>query len=371
MTRQLPVLASSPLPPLYAVWMDQLLAGPIPHETDATCDDCAMLPVDDEAHSNTAVFFNPETKCCSYVPHLPNFLVGRILSDDDPAFASGRATVQERLGAGVGVTPLGLEQPPTFQVLYGVSAATLFGKSRTLRCPHYLADEGGRCGVWKHRASVCATWHCKYVRGEVGREFWVTLHQLLSTVENNLSHWCVLEVDIGADTLKNLFPASSQVAGKNSVDPRALDGLANPLESRRLWGSWVGREAEFYRECSRLVNGLDWSSVVAIGGPEILIYARLLRQAYAKLMANELPARLRVGAIQVVGMDQDSCRITSYNAYDPLNLPRQLIDVLGYFDGRPTVEAVRAIALAEGIQIDSTLMQKLTDFSILVPVPVE
>jgi hypothetical protein len=255
--------------------------------------------------------------------------------------------------------------------MYGSSGATLFGKSRTLRCPHYLADEGGRCGVWKHRASVCATWHCKYVRGQVGREFWGTLHQLLSKVEKNLSQWCVLELDIGIDSLKNLFPDSPRATGPTKVDPRALDGLANPSESRRLWGSWVGREAEFYRECSRLVNELDWSKVVAISGAEVQIYERLLRQAYAKLMAKEIPARLKVGAIQMVSMDQDFCRITSYNGYDPLKVPRQLIDVLGYFDGRPTVEAVRAIALVEGVKLDSALMQILTDFSVLVPEPVE
>ena len=93
MKRQLPVIPVSPLPPLYAAWMDQLLAGPLPHEEDATCDDCAMLSEDGEHHSSSEVFFNPQTKCCSYIPALPNYLVGRILSDDDPDFAKGRAKI--------------------------------------------------------------------------------------------------------------------------------------------------------------------------------------------------------------------------------------------------------------------------------------
>ena len=173
--RQLPVIRASPLPALYAAWIDQLLAGPLPQESDATCDDCAMCVEDDAKRARTDISFNPQTKCCTYIPELPNYLVGRILADQDPTSASGRATVEARLRAGIAVTPLGLGQPPSFKVLYKHSRESLFGRSKTLRCPHYLADEGGRCGVWKHRASICATWYCKYVRGEVGLNFWAAM----------------------------------------------------------------------------------------------------------------------------------------------------------------------------------------------------
>src|SRR6266498_5696232 len=115
LTRELPVIPPSPLPALYAAWIDQLLAGPLPQESNATCDDCAMLPEDTRKPARSEAFFNPQTKCCTYVPELPNYLVGQILSDDDPAFASGRATVEERLHLGVNVTPLGLGQPPNFK----------------------------------------------------------------------------------------------------------------------------------------------------------------------------------------------------------------------------------------------------------------
>src|SRR5215470_8438493 len=105
--RRLPVIQSGPLPSLYAAWMDQMLAGPIPRETDATCDNCVMC-TEDGRSTKDRIFFNPETKCCTYTPVLPNYLIGRILADDDPSFASGRATVEERLHAGIAVTPLGL-----------------------------------------------------------------------------------------------------------------------------------------------------------------------------------------------------------------------------------------------------------------------
>src|SRR5262249_54047658 len=160
-----PVIPSSPLPPLYATWIDQLLGARIPAETDATCDDCAMCaPAGTASQSTAEMFYNPDTKCCTYVPTLPNYLVGRILRDDDPAFAAGRKTVETRLENGVAVTPLGLGMFPVFGLLYRQTAEQTFGRSKSLLCPHFMAEAGGRCGVWKHRAAVCATWYCKFVR---------------------------------------------------------------------------------------------------------------------------------------------------------------------------------------------------------------
>src|SRR5581483_9117563 len=100
------------------------------------------------------VFFDPGAKCCTYNPRLPNFLVGRILSDDDPAALRGRATVEERIRRRVAVTPLGLLHDPVQRLLYDHSKGASFGRSAALLCPHYLKDSG-QCGVWKNRESTC------------------------------------------------------------------------------------------------------------------------------------------------------------------------------------------------------------------------
>src|SRR5215471_13758616 len=189
------------LPPLYARWIDDLLDGPIPAETRATCDDCVMCPKPGDTINPEDRFFEPSIKCCSIVPVLPNFLVGRILSGDDPDPVSleGRASVERRIKEGVAVTPLGLEWPAMIKLLYDNSDA--FGQSQTFRCPHYV-EEAGRCGIWRHRDSVCATWFCKHVRGEVGRKFWRdSLEPLLRIVEKSLAQWCVLKMDIGGAAL--------------------------------------------------------------------------------------------------------------------------------------------------------------------------
>ena len=83
------------LPPLYARWTDELLGGPIPAETRATCLDCAMWvkegrnPAAYDPFTGQEISFLPSTKCCTYVPSLPNFLAGGVLLDEDPAVAPG------------------------------------------------------------------------------------------------------------------------------------------------------------------------------------------------------------------------------------------------------------------------------------------
>jgi hypothetical protein len=365
--RRLPVLQPSPLPSLYAGWVDTLLAGPIPHEMEATCDDCAMLAPAASRVQASELFYDPRTKCCTYVPTLANFLVGRILADEDPAFAAGRATIEARLRAGVAVTPLGLGQPPTFTALYENTALNSFGRSPSLRCPHYLEEQGGRCGVWKHRASVCATWFCKHVRGATGMRFWRTLHQLLGSVELSLSRWCLLELDIGAEALAGLFPAPTRPGRAETSGQRTLDDLVNRGASRALWGRWYGQEADFYRECGRLVSKLSWDDVVAIGGPDVRIFSRLTTKAYRRLTFDDTPARLKVGALNVMRMDRKSCRVWAHDGSDPLELPRALMDLLPYFDGRPTAEALQAVEAEEGVRIDPALIRRLVDFEILVP----
>jgi hypothetical protein len=141
--------------------------GRLPAETDATCQDCAMCAEPGRTPLPGLAFFKPDTKCCIYVPGLRNFLVGLILQDDDPRFAAGRATVEARLDARVSVTPVGISPLPVQTALYRLEGTQAFGQDRTLRCPHYLDEAGGQCGIWRYRNGICATWFCKHTRGPV------------------------------------------------------------------------------------------------------------------------------------------------------------------------------------------------------------
>src|SRR5262245_32551632 len=263
----------SALPPLYAAWMDALLGGPIPEETEATCEDCAMLP-GEGSPSRGAEFFHPRAKCCTYLPEVPNFLVGQILSD--PEGGRGRATVEARLASGVAVTPLGLGRARASALLYQEGRERVFGRALSLRCPHYLEEEGGRCGIWRHRNGVCATWFCKHVRGAVGLGFWRSLEWLLSLVEQSLARFCVLDLDLGLEALTQLLPPRARALREEPISAEELDGAADPERYPRAWGRWLGEERELYRECARLVAPLSWGEVARIAGPEVGIASRIL-----------------------------------------------------------------------------------------------
>jgi Fe-S-cluster containining protein len=353
------------LPPLYAQWVDELLEGSIPRESRATCDDCAMCAHGEEQQGPQTDYFDPVIKCCTYVPVLHNFLTGRILSDDDPAAALGRSTVEKRIKEGVAVTPLGLGQPPVFSLLYE-SSDTAFGRSRNLRCPHYIED-GGRCGVWRHRESTCATWFCKHIRGSVGYAFWhQSLHQLLMAVENELAHWAVLELDPGDEALRRLLTDESKARSK-PVTGEAIDNRVDPESYAKLWGDWLGREGEFFVECAGLVNPLSWDDVLAVTGSEVRGWARLTKDAYRRMTSDEVPPALKVGAMHLVKITRDMTRVSSYSSFDPVDIPSPVMESLHFFDGRPTDDAIAAIAGEKGIRLDPSLVRKMVDFALLVP----
>jgi hypothetical protein len=289
----------------------------------------------------TAPFFNPSTKCCTYVPVLPNFLVGRMLGDDGPAFAHGRATVEARLARPLIVTPLGIGRTPTDDRRYRTRAPSSFGRDRSMRCPHYL-DEGGQCGIWRHRAAVCATWYCKHVRGAVGQRFWRTLHGLLSAVERDLSAWCAREL----------------------CGPTAATHDAG----RRRFGEWSGREREFFIECARLVDALRWDDIARICGPEMAPLLSRTRAAFDELRSQAIPGRLRTGAYTVIGSHRGASIVEGYDGGDRLALPDAVLEALPYFDGSaPTPDVLQTIRAATGLAMERDLVRLLVDFEILIP----
>jgi hypothetical protein len=338
---------------LYDTWIDQLLCGPIPPETKATCDHCAMLQQSEVPASG--LFFHPVTRCCTFQPSLANYRAGLILSDDGPDLAAGRRTVETRLGARIAVTPLGMEAGARFLLLYNNTLGA-FGRAPDLGCPHQIE---GQCGIWRHRPATCSTWFCKHVRGATGFEFWKNLAELLREADRQLSLWCGLEMGIDERLLARL------------LEPKPIDatdlGAAIPEETyRTLWGGWGGREAEFYRSCADLVRPLGWNDVVRICGSRLTVLSRMVRRRYDKLISEALPDRPRVGLIQITGTAAGKYSAVTYSDYDPLRLPAELLAVLPHFDGRPAGDVVEEIRVQRGVRLDPALVRRMADFRVLV-----
>jgi hypothetical protein len=363
MAISLPVLdAVEPLPDLYQRWLTALLPGPIPRETNATCGDCAMCQTGDGDATPSDTQFDRDTKCCTYLPDIHNFLVGAALVDDDPAAATGRASLETRIRQSVAVTPLGLSMPASYKVLYD-SDRQLFGRAPSLRCPHYVNANGGMCGIWKFRNSVCSTWFCKHVRGDVGASFWHDVRALLSTIEQELSVWCLLELGLDTPLMRRIIasinaPATARVGAE-------LIASRREEYQREMWGAWYGREAELYRACAQHVSALSWEDVCTIGGPVARARRTVLLRAYDALTSRELPPRLEAAPLSRRPATAANVQVSTYSPHDPLLVAHELLGVLHHFDGRPTSRVLAEVEASEGIVLEEPLVQRLVDFRVL------
>jgi hypothetical protein len=311
-------------------------------------------PTRADAATGSLIEFAAATKCCTYIPSLPNFLVGLVLGDDDPEARAGRLSVEHRINESIGVTPLGLLPRAEYVLIYKHAAKELFGWNAGLRCPHYLPEAGGLCGVWRHRNAVCATWFCKHEHGRIGKRFWETVLELLTTVERHLSLWAAAQLGEGVDSLgPALLPHYATVLGPE-VD---------------AWSPvWRGRVPEFYRASALLVAGLSWRRVREIGGAEVALYAGKLRSAFAALQRPEAPEHLRLGPVARVDTSPTMCEVRGYSDTDLLPLSRATADALFHFDGRrETAEVCREIEADAGITLDAPTLRRLVEFGVLLP----
>lgn len=335
------------LPPRYAEWIIDLLGGTLPEEQVATCDRCVMQTTEiPEGYR-----FRADAKCCTYVPALPNFLVGAALRELPPGPA--RASLERRLAEPAACTPHGLDVGEDERRRYhAIVTSETFGRDPGLRCPHYLVESGGQCGIWRQRNGVCATWFCKHERGATSQRFWQALEVLLTLVERELSHWCACQL---------LY---------HTTPPGPGDGDDELPE----WSAWVPHIDDYYRRAAALVDELGWPEVQAIAGPEFIPAAARLRAAYAALEPRserrpqlvQLRRPLLPGPVRVSHRDPAHTRVVTYSDSDPLELPTAIVDLLPRFDGRPTGQVLDELE-REGVVLTPDLLALLLDFEVLQP----
>ena len=357
--------ATEPLPVLYSRWVADILPGPIPRETRATCHACAMVQEGKSCGPDAETMFSPNAKCCTYLPELPNFLVGAVLAnggDGGATVTAGHQSVVERIRRRTAVTPLGLGSTPVFDTVYGQARSKLFGRTDSIRCPHFVDSEGGLCGIWDYRNSVCATWFCKHVRGKIGADFWSALQRLLHNVEKDLAVWCCLEC--GVD------PQAICTALEHRMRPMALrlteELVGDEKGYDEVWGSWKGQEDALFKQAWECVRGTSWSVVRSLGGPEIRARELEIRRAYLRLVDHSVPTALRYHGARGAPSG-DKVTVWSHNQYDPITIPAAAWLHVSAFDGRAVTD-VRADLPEEALcALDDGVLQRLIDHGILVP----
>lgn len=328
------------LPQLYQRLLPELFSQPVPAEEKATCSNCAMCqpkesvePVDGRSR-----FFRADTKCCTYHPRLPNYLVGGLLSDPDPQWAEGQRRMRERIAGRVAISPQWVRPPAKYSLFYS-NQRNAFGKSASLLCPFFEKD-GGLCTIWPYRETVCSTYYCKYVAGADGRNLWTSVKTFLTLVEVQLTRYAILEVD------KELLLSAEDQSAAGSPGPLSAEALDDlplpPRDYQRHWRNWVGREEEFYRACHQKVTEVDRAKLEQILGLDGTIELQHLTRRHAAATSSQLPRTLRFNpATTVSWLPDHRVALACYSEVDAIALPGDAYAMLVRFTGKEPVAKVR------------------------------
>ena len=183
------------LPEIYVAFLPEQLREPLPRESFATCGDCPMCLKDGQEPEPNVRYFSSDSKCCTFRPSLPNYLVGGLLSDENPALEEGRWRIREKIGMRTGVTPHGVLAPRKYSLLYKTGGPGNFGKTSSLLCP-YFDRRNGRCSVWRFREAVCCTYFCRSIAGRHGKVFWETFKLYLLQIQDALIKYALYELGL-------------------------------------------------------------------------------------------------------------------------------------------------------------------------------
>jgi Fe-S-cluster containining protein len=340
------------LPQIYADLLPAFFDTPAPEEKKATCDDCAMCAPKGAAPGDGVVYFRPDTKCCTYFPRLPNYLVGAVFRD--PEMAEGQRRLRARIAERLGVTPRWLAPPRKYSLLHEASREAAFGRSTALLCPYYEAN-GGLCTIWKHREADCSTFFCKYTAGADGRFFWRSVDAYLRRVEAKLA----------AHAASTLVPGSIEPPGPGArITLEELEDRA-PSAYGATWGAWEGREDTFYVACHDLVAALspaDFERITAV--PEELA---TLEASHRSLREPTLPTHLVLNADEPPLPVEGGVLVATYSKYEPIKLSPDLLEALRELGPAESVAEVRARLLRDhGAELPEEMLAALYQLRVLV-----
>lgn len=353
------------LPALYRPLLPALGALDVPAESKATCANCAMVPGGSanavETVDGEPRFFRPDTKCCTYHPRMPNFLVGALLADPRPELAEGQGRIRARIASHHGVTPQWLRPPGLHQLMYDNSRRA-FGRSLSLRCPFY-AIEQGNCTIWPYREAVCSTYFCRYLAGEDGRKMWTAIKRHISLAEVHLARWAIWQ------HAPELVLDAPDVDKIPTVGPDELDGQPGPAkDAAKAWGRYAGREEELYRACYESVRTLTAEQVERILGFDGVVSLAEVQRRREDALQTKRPATLKFNpATTVKWMPDGTVAMGAYSELEAVALPGNAYGILLAFDGRDPVTAVRERLRAEySIDLDDQLLDMLYHHRVMI-----
>jgi hypothetical protein len=358
------------LPSFYGKLLPEFFNKPLPEEELATCDQCAMCQPEGEPELTAQSYYSPDSKCCTFHPNLPNYSVGALLIDDDPAGEEGRRRLRAKIDGRSGIYPHGIVAPPKYELLFERGTGT-FGRNESLLCPYFERD-GGTCTIWAFRETVCSTYFCKHNAGADGQAFWASLSLYLHFVQRRLIDHILYRSGWEVSAAATLMPSALAVdgdLGNRRLTPNDLDERP-PSDAvyAACWGEWVGREEEFYRRAHAIVEELDQESFERIAGVGQWVRVQELASKYERMVDPQIPeVLLRNPGLRVSRDAEQRYVLSAGSQTDMKRVRKEVYDVVEEFDGlRTTSEILEIFELDRGVSISTGLLVGLVQHRILI-----
>lgn len=201
-----------------------------PEESLATCHNCPKVKLEG---------YQPEIKCCTYYPMIPNFQIGLGLKDPQSRKFMENV-ISRRL-----VTPEGSVSSPSLW-LHSVNEGLEngFGLTSEIVCP-FLDREQKLCGVYPYRNSVCNTFFCKHTSEKNGPDLWEKLQELIGQIEVALSQWVLNSIGFDVQGYMNILDSHS-----THIDDISTDKRWNEEIYHQFFDTWKDREEELFIACA-------------------------------------------------------------------------------------------------------------------------
>ncbi len=339
------------LPDIYRALLPDIFSRDIPIELYADCQNCNMCKPN--AIASNQLFFSEKTKCCTFHPIIPNYLVGCILAESE------KTLIHDAAKNGTNITPLGYF--PSTQDLrhYASIIPDQFGIDESAMC-HFL--DNGNCSIWKYRNSICSTYFCRYAKGHHGKRFWEDVRDFLQFVECMISEHCCYLLGIPVDYLKN--------ATTNffiNVQESLQDNNKKQLPDDAMWGKWAVNKPQFFNECRSICKQLTLSAIQNLHPTQYHIKLTALEKSFNRMMRPKLPSKLKFNSkCKIIEWDDTH---TFFQTNHLMKLPSILKDILPLFDGATSNDSIMQLASETfEVEMDSHYLAHLYEQEILVGV---